>query len=206
MRVIVDAPTNLGLRPPAVGSVPGADKAPAALRGAGLHAELRARGWREAGVVLAGRYSPSYEAGEIRNEAALLDHAARLAQLLGELISRGDRPLVLGGDCSTLLGCALALRRRGRIALVHIDGHTDFRHPGNSSTVASLAGEDLAAACGLHYPHISDLEGLAPMSDPRTPSTLGAGPMTMTSTNASLDWLGSSRPRSGRMTRAPFPR
>jgi arginase len=43
--------------------------------------------------------------------------------------------------------------------LVHIDGHTDFRHPGNSSVVASLAGEDLAAAVGLHWPDVSLLGG-----------------------------------------------
>jgi hypothetical protein len=30
-----------------------------------------------------------------------------------------------------------------------MDGHTDFRHPGNSAERYSLAGEDLAAAVGL---------------------------------------------------------
>jgi arginase len=53
----------------------------------------------------------------------------------------------------------LALRRSGRYGLVHVDGHTDFRHPGNSARCASLAGEDLAAAVGLHWPDVSLLGG-----------------------------------------------
>jgi arginase len=58
-----------------------------------------------------------------------------------------------------LLGVGLSLRRRGRFGLVHLDGHTDFRHPGNSPNCASLAGEDLAAAVGLHWPEVSLLGG-----------------------------------------------
>jgi arginase len=56
--------------------------------------------------------------------------------------------VVLGGDCSILLGNMLALRRRGRYGLVFVDGHSDFRHPGNSDAVGSAAGEDLALVTG----------------------------------------------------------
>jgi arginase len=41
-------------------------------------------------------------------------------------------PIVLGGDCSILLGATLALRRRGRYGAAFLDGHSDFRHPRNS--------------------------------------------------------------------------
>jgi arginase len=67
--------------------------------------------------------------------------------------------LVLGGDCGLLLGVGQALQARGRFGLVHIDGHTDFRHPGNSGDCASLAGEDLAAAVGLHWPAVALHDG-----------------------------------------------
>lgn len=173
MNVVVDVPTNLGLRPPATGCVPGADKAPAALRAVGLHGSLLSRGWREGGVVLAGRYKPDHQPDEIRNQAGILEHAARLAEALAAQVADGHRPLVLGGDCSTLLGCTLALRRRGRYALVHVDGHTDFRHPGNSTAVANLAGEDFAAACGLHHPRISDIDTLAPYIHPENVVQIG---------------------------------
>ena len=51
-----------------------------------------------------------------------------LAERIGELLDAGERPLVLGGDCSILLGAMLALRRRGRYGLAFVDGHLDFRH------------------------------------------------------------------------------
>lgn len=163
---VIEAPSNLGLRPPETGAVPGADKAPAALREAGLQKRLRAIGGREAGVVVAGRYLSDLDSGAVRNQAALIDHSRRLGRRIGECVDAGQRVLVLGGDCSILLGAALGLRSRGRFALVHIDGHTDFRHPGNSTSFGSLAGEDLAAAVGLHLPQISDIDGLSPYFRP----------------------------------------
>ena len=165
---ILAAPTNLGLRPPRETSVPGCAKAPEALREAGLHARLLARGAEDTGVVLPGRYVDDWVAGEgrVRNQDALIDHATRLADRVGGLVDRGRAPLVLGGDCSVLVGAGVALARRGRYGLVHIDGHADFRHPGNSDECASVAGEDLAAAVGLHWAAVSDIEGLSPYFAP----------------------------------------
>lgn len=168
MIAVLSAPTNLGLRPPEPTSVPGCAKAPEALREAGLHARLSAAGAIEAGVVLVGRYVDDADpaAARVRNQEALVDHAHRLAGRLGHLLDEGRSPLVLGGDCSLLVGAGLALARRGRYGLVHLDGHTDFRHPGNSEACASLAGEDLAAAVGLHWPAVADLERRRPYFAP----------------------------------------
>jgi arginase len=162
---IVSAPSNLGLRPPQPTAVPGCAKAPEALRAAGLYERL---GARDAGVVLPGRYVDDYVpgAGRLRNQDALLEHAGRLAGRLGVLLEAGEAPLILGGDCSLLLGVGRALADRGRYGLVHVDGHTDFRHPGNSDACASLAGEGLAAAIGRHWPAIAGFGG-RPHFDPR---------------------------------------
>jgi arginase len=153
---VLSAPTNLGLRPPVATATPGCAKAPEVLRAAGLYQRL---GAEDAGLVRCPRYVDDAGPGRIRNQDAILDYSTRLADRLGALLDDDRYPLVLGGDCSLLLGVGLALRRRGRYGLVHIDGHTDFRHPGNSEAVASLAGEDLAAAVGLHYPAVSLLGG-----------------------------------------------
>ena len=51
--------------------------------------------------------------------------------------------------------------------MVHLDGHTDFRHPGNSDECASVAGEDLAAAVGLHWPAIAHIASVGPYFDRR---------------------------------------
>ena len=75
------------------------------------------------------------------------------------LIDRGRMPIVLGGDCSILIGCALSLRRRGRYGLALLDGHGDFRHPGNSDAVDAAAGEDLAIVSGRGEDRLVNLEG-----------------------------------------------
>ncbi len=74
---------------------------------------------------------------------------------------------MLGGDCSVLLGSGLAMHRLGeavggRIGLVFVDGHSDFRHPGNASYVGAAAGEDLALVTGRGQPDLAAIEGRRP--------------------------------------------
>ncbi|ACU77122.1 Arginase/agmatinase/formiminoglutamase [Catenulispora acidiphila DSM 44928] len=166
MIALLAAPTNLGLRPPHPSSVPGTAKAPEAFRETGLFARFTDAGARDAGVVLPGRYADDATPGRLRNQDAIVEHARRLARRVAEIRAAGDVPLVFGGDCSLVVGVGLALRPAGRFALVHLDGHTDFRNPGNSDACAALAGEDLAAAIGRHWPAIADVDGLGPYFDP----------------------------------------
>lgn len=176
MIALVSAPTNLGLRSPEPGAVPGAAKAPEALREAGLYRRLVEQGATDAGVILPGRYVDDDGArrdGVVRNEAAMVDHARRLANRIEEVLATGAVPLVVGGDCSVLLGAGLAMKRQGGVGLVHVDGHTDFRHPGNSDDCASVAGEDLAAVVGLHWPAVSDIDGAGPYFDPARTAHVG---------------------------------
>ena len=75
--------------------------------------------------------------------------------------------MVLGGDCSILLGSGLAMHRLGeeiggRIGLVFVDGHSDFRHPGNASYVGAAAGEDLALVTGRGQADLAAIEGRRP--------------------------------------------
>ncbi|WP_217184061.1 arginase family protein [Streptomyces sp. AC495_CC817] len=175
MLAILSAPSNLGLRPPLPGAVPGTAKAPEALREAGLHRALLGRGAIDAGVVLPGRYvdDPERVPGTVRNQEAIVDHARRLARRLVGLREDGFTPLVLGGDCSLIVAAGLATRVTGGGGLVHVDGHTDFRHPGNSDEVGALAGEDLAAAIGRHSPEIADVDGLGPYFDAAATAHVG---------------------------------
>lgn len=176
MIAILSAPTNLGLRPPVPGVVPGTDKAPEALREAGLFARFAERGAIDAGVVLPSRYvddDATRPRDMLRNQAAIVDHSRRLADRIERIWTAGHAPLVLGGDCSLLVGAGLALARRGRAGLVHVDGHTDFRHPGNSAVIGSLGGEDLAAAVGLHLDAVADLDGRRPYVEPARVAHIG---------------------------------
>jgi arginase len=62
-----------------------------------------------------------------------------------------------------LLGPSLALRRRGRYALVHVDAHNDFGHVGNfGAHYPNAAGADLALVTGRGPSELTDLEGRRP--------------------------------------------
>jgi arginase len=81
---------------------------------------------------------------------------------VGAIRAEGGFPVLLGGDCSILLGPALALRRSGRYGLAYVDAHADFRHLGNSPHVGSAAGEDLALVTGRGDDYLTDIDGLRP--------------------------------------------
>jgi arginase len=157
---LLDAPSNLGLRPPLPGVVPGVYKLPWALRECGLRTQL---GARDAGVVLPPRYLPDWDGKTVRNGTAIATYAAQLADRIQQIHAAGEFAFVLGGDCSILLGSMLALRRQGQYGLIFIDGHLDFRHPGNSQAVGAAAGEDLALVTGRGSKELTNLEGRFPL-------------------------------------------
>lgn len=163
---VLDAPSNLGLRPPTSTSVPGCAKAPGALRDKHLLARL---GARDAGCLTAPRYDPGdWRPGDGVSQAAQVhSYTLRLADRIAAIIDADEFPLVLGGDCSILLGSALAMRRLGadidgRLGLVFVDGHSDFRHPGNAPYVGAAAGEDLAIVTGRGQAELAGIEGRRP--------------------------------------------
>ena len=146
---LVRAPSNLGLRPLRPGHVPGTWRAPQALSEVGLVDALA-----PARVVDLERpaYSTEPQPGtRLRNGPAIRRFNLDLAEIVASALGKSEFPLVIGGDCSILLGALAAARQSGAVALVHVDGHSDFRHPGNYDVDASLgsaAGMDLALATG----------------------------------------------------------
>ncbi|MFG2714620.1 arginase family protein [Streptomyces goshikiensis] len=162
--VLLDAPSNLGLRPPAPGTVPGVHKLAGALREQGLLSRL---GAREGGVVVPPRYDRgSWKEGDgVFHAAPLATYTVALADRIETHLRAGEFPVVLGGDCSIQLGASLAMRRLGRYGLAAIDGSADFRHPGNEAVngpVGAAGGEELALATGRGQADLTDLEGLRP--------------------------------------------
>lgn len=147
--VLIRAPSNLGLRPLWSGHEPGAWRAPAALSAAGLLEVVR-----PVRVVDLPQptYSPDPQPGtRLLNGPALRAFNLALADAVEAVARQGNLPLVVGGDCSVLLGALAGRRRLGPLSLVHVDGHSDFRHPGNydaSATLGAVAGMDLALATG----------------------------------------------------------
>ncbi len=157
---VIDAPSNLGLRPPAEGVLPGCYKSPWALRGRNLIDQISAT---DGGSLVPPSYCPDWEPGTgDRNAEAIATFSIDLANRLEGVIERDQPALVLGGDCSILIGNTLALKRRGRYGLVFLDAHSDFRHPENAPPIGAAAGEDLAIITGRGDSRLTDLEGLGP--------------------------------------------
>lgn len=85
-----------------------------------------------------------------------------MADVVALTVQNGRFPVVLGGDCSILLGAMLALRRTGRYGLFFVGGHTDFNIRDPRGEVASM---ELALISG-HGPKIlSDMDGLRPLAE-----------------------------------------
>jgi arginase len=136
---IVEAPSILGLRPT------GVEELPRALRDAGLHERL---GVRDAVRVPPLAYDDRRDAQTgFLNPRTLVDFTHLLADELGRVLDRGHRPVVLGGDCTIVLGNLLALARRGRFGLLFVDGHADFYQP-EANVNGEAASSELALATG----------------------------------------------------------
>lgn len=151
---IIQAPSNLGLQPS------GVELLPERLLSHGLAERLQAR--------LAARlptppYSPERDPETLTlNAKAIAEWSPKLADAVEAVLDEGEFPVILGGDCSILLGSALAFRRRGRHGLLFIDGHADFYQP-EAEPKGEAASMDLALATG-HGPRLlTDLEGRAPL-------------------------------------------
>ncbi len=167
---VIEAPSNLGLMPPSPGHEPGTRNAPDTIRELGLHSMLNQ-------PPVARVEAPAYDADDgrtinIRNLDAIRAHAIRLADAVEDTLKAGAFPLVLGGDCSILVGSSLGVRRRGEAGLLFIDGHTDFYLPEQSGT-GGAAGMDLALACGWGPELLTNIENLGPYIDINRVAAMG---------------------------------
>ena len=138
---LLGAPSNLGLKPyEDNGEARGVIDTPAVLRGEQLVERLQA-------VDLGDVSAPAYRdykrpRGGTRNEREIASYSKELAAAISR--ASDHFVLLLGGDCSILLGTLLGFQPCG---LVFIDGHSDFATPQISQS-GGAAGMDLALAVG----------------------------------------------------------
>jgi arginase len=154
---IVEAPSALGHVPEHLG----VERAPEVLLGAGLADGLAAR---RAGRVEAAGYSAERDPQtKVMNPQAIRGYCPLLADAVAAVLDEGEFPVVLGGDCSVLLGTMLALRRRGRYGLLYIDGDADFYQPEVNPLSGAASASDLAFATGYGPGVVTDIEGRRPL-------------------------------------------
>jgi arginase len=144
------------------GSGRGEQAAPDALRAAGLTA-LVGRDLGDAPTVIDSSQRDEHTGvlalwETVRAANALAD---ALAGALGYL--PGRRPLVVGGDCSIVLGILPALRRHvGPAGLWFVDGHPDYLD-GSASDTGETGDMDLAVLTGDGAAPLVTLAGAPPM-------------------------------------------
>jgi arginase len=152
---VIEAPSILGLRPT------GVEALPEALSRAGLIDRLGAR--RGGRVAPESPYEFDRDSTTLTlNAAGIASYSRALADAVGDVLDRGEFPVVLGGDCSILLGNLLALKRRGRYGLLFIDGHADFYNP-EANPNGEAASMELAFATGRGPDVLTNIEGRRPL-------------------------------------------
>jgi arginase family enzyme len=160
---VIDVPLDCS------GTGRGEERAPAALRAAGLLERLRARDAGEADARIRDtRRDPDtgvLGADDVRRATIAISLRVR------EVLDARQRPFLLGGDCTLLLGVFRALPRGS--GLWFIDGHADF-FDGQSSPTGEVADMDLSILTGHGPPGLLETEG--PLVEPTAVVLLGHRP------------------------------
>lgn len=156
---IIECPSNLGLKELIAGQEPGVKKLPDWLRKYEFHTRINPQNVYRLD-------SPAYtmnldKVSGVRNADSIVTYSKAQATILEKVITENEFPLVIGGDCSILIGNALALKKMGNYALFFLDGHTDFMWPSLSHT-GGAAGMDLAIVCGYGHDKLTNIDSLKP--------------------------------------------
>jgi len=149
---------------------PGQEKAPAALRAAGLIAALQARGITvdDLGDTPAFRWRADHDNPRAMNAIVVEQMARSVAKHVTSALAAGEAVLVLGGDCTIELGTvAGALASTKSVGLIYIDLDTDLNTPASTGDGA-LDWMGIAHLLGIEgtVPSLIDLGAGAPMLSP----------------------------------------
>jgi arginase len=161
---IIGAPSSAGAY------APGQEKAPTALRAAGLLERLAARGITvdDEGDVSGFRWRADKASPRAMNVNAALTVAKATAQRVASALAADAAVLVIGGDCTVELGTvAGALRETQSIGLVYIDLDTDLNTP-QSTQDGALDWMGVAHMLGVvgTVPELAALGPRVPMLHP----------------------------------------
>jgi arginase len=130
---------------------PGQEKAPSALRKAGLLGALREAGLEldDLGDLPVARFSPDRAERTRQSQRQVVKVARQVAEAVSRAVERDLIPIVLGGDCTITLGVVAGLlRHQPDLGLIYFDGDADLTTPDtthsgifDSMGVAHLIGQ-----------------------------------------------------------------
>lgn len=156
---IVEFPSNLGLKEPQPGKEPGVKKLPDWLWKHNLHKFIP---HKDIVRIDPPKYSNVKDnETQILNANSLVEYAREQAYLINNLLTQNKFPFVLGGDCSILLGTAIALKQKGNYGLFYLDGHTDFMNVSLSQT-GGVGGMAASVVTGNGHEKLTNILNLRP--------------------------------------------
>lgn len=156
---IVEFTSNLGLKEPQTGKEPGVNRLPDWLWKHNLHRTINPKNIIR---IDPPKYSNSKDPEtNILNTDSLVTYAREQAYLINNLLSANKFPFVLGGDCSILLGSAMALKQKGNYGLFYLDGHTDFMDISLSET-GGAGGMAASIVTGKGHQKLTNILNLSP--------------------------------------------
>jgi arginase len=123
---LVGVPSSMGA------FAPGQEKAPRALRSAGLITELdRAGVWVvDHGDLAVRRWFPDHDHPTAQHASSVAEVVRETARSVEHIVAKDQTAMVLGGDCTIELGTVAGILNSGRaVGLIYLDLHPDLNVP-----------------------------------------------------------------------------
>lgn len=156
---IFEFPLNLGLTKKEHETEPGVRKLPDWLKKFGFHEKINPKNIFR---LEAPDYAMDFdEETGVKNPDKIIEYAQRQSELILNNFDKSTFTIILGGDCSILIGSAIALKKLGNFGLFYLDGHTDYIPP-KLSPSGGVAGMDLAIVTGLGHENLTNIDNLQP--------------------------------------------
>ena len=155
----------LGSATSAAGLRSGLERAPAALRAAGIADQLKATGFQvtDLGDTATYLYQPDDEHPRARNVSAILKALNDLRPRVETAVKSGALPLILGGDCISVLGVIAGTRRYYRnVSLIYVDRDADLNVPATTPS-GCVDGMVISQVIGRGAPELVRFWGEPPL-------------------------------------------
>src|SRR5262249_25004628 len=144
---VMSAFTALGVPIDSVGRSGGTELSPRALRSLGFVEAIDAKDGGDLDVAIRG--DERDPAPGIIGSEDVLETSATIRETVARLLADGDRPFLLGGCCSELVGALAGARDAfGRVGLAYLDGHLDL-YDGQTSPTGEAADMPMSVVLGF---------------------------------------------------------
>ncbi|MCH1627963.1 arginase [Fredinandcohnia quinoae] len=156
----------------------GVDMGPSAIRYAGVTERLEQLNYKiddlgDIEIARAQKITDNQE-GNLRNLKGVSDASEKLAAKVDEVITKGEFPLVLGGDHSIAIGTLAGVAKHYKnLGVIWYDAHGDL-NTAETSPTGNIHGMPLAASLGIGHPALTNIAGYSPKIKPENIVIIGA--------------------------------